>query len=220
MTFLNSILNKSKKHELPFNHWEYNEALSNETIEEIIKADIPDVSKHNLTYDGTRAIDGGAAEFREGIASGGQAIKFRCFVTKENAEQFPNLVKFINELQSKETHNTISKMIGKDLSNSYVRVEVICDREGFWLKPHCDIKEKLLSGLIFVNNTNESENLGTDFYNDKLKKVKTVPYKNNYGYLFSSGPNTWHGMEKKEIVKERRCLQVNYVTFPTDWKVE
>jgi len=26
-------------------------------------------------------------------------------------------------------------------------------------------------------------------------------------------------MEKKEIVKERRCLQVNYVTFETDWKV-
>ena len=36
------------------------------------------------------------------------------------------------------------KMINKDLSNSYVRVEVICDREGFWLKPHCDIKEKLV----------------------------------------------------------------------------
>jgi hypothetical protein len=220
MTFLKSILNKSKKHEFPFNHWEYNEALSNEAINEIIKADIPDVSKHNLTYDGTRAIDGGAAEFREGIASGGQAIKFRCFVTKANAGQFPNLVKFINELQSKETYETISKMINKDLSNSYVRVEVICDREGFWLKPHCDIKEKLLSGLIFVNNTNESETLGTDFYNEKLEKVKTVPYKNNYGYLFSSGPGTWHGMEKKEIVKERRCLQVNYVTFVTDWKVE
>jgi hypothetical protein len=27
-------------------------------------------------------------------------------------------------------------------------------------------------------------------------------------------------MEKKEIVKERRCLQVNYVSFPTDWKVD
>ena len=23
----------------------------------------------------------------------------------------------------------------------------------------------------------------------------------------------------QEIVKERRCLQVNYVTFETDWKV-
>ena len=220
MTFLKSIITKSKKHEFPFDHWEYDNALSDEAINEIIDADIPDVSKHNLSYDGTRAIDGGAAEFREGIATGGKAIKFRCFVTKENEFQFPNLVKFINELQSKETHQTLSKMINKDLSNSYVRVEVICDREGFWLKPHCDIKEKLMSGLIFVNNENESKNLGTDFYNDKLEKVKTVPYKQNYGYLFTSGPNTWHGMEKKKIVKERRCIQVNYVTFPTDWKVE
>ena len=192
MTFLNSILNESKKHDFPFDHWEYNNALSENAIQEIIRADIPDVSKHNLSYDGTRAIDGGAAEFREGIASGGKAIKFRCFVTKENSAQFPNLVK----------------------------VEVICEREGFWLNPHCDIKEKLMSGLIFVNKENESEDLGTDFYNDKLEKVKTVPYKHNYGYLFSSGPNTWHGMEKKKIVKERRCIQVNYVTFTTDWKVE
>ena len=166
MTFLSSILKQSKKYDFPFDHWEYNNALSDETIQEIITADIPDVSKHNLTYDGTRAIDGGAAEFREGIASGGKAIKFRCFVTKENSSQFPNLVKFINELQSKETYEAISKMISKDLSNSYVRVEVICDREGFWLKPHCDIKEKLMSGLIFVNKEGESEDLGTDFYDE------------------------------------------------------
>ena len=110
-------------------------------------------------------------------------------------------------------------MINKDLSNSYVRVEVICDRKGFWLKPHCDIKEKLVSCLLFVNKHQESEELGTDFYDERLKKVKTLPYRDNYGYFFSSGPNTWHGMEKKEIKKERRCLQVNYVTFKTDWKV-
>jgi len=220
MTFLNSVLNKSKKSETPFEHWEYREALSEEAIREIINADITDVNDHSLTYDGTRAIDGGAAEFREGIASGGKAIKFSCFVTKKNAQNFPNLLKFIKELQSKDTHETLSKLIKKDLSSSYVRVEVICDRKGFWLKPHCDIKEKLLSGLIFVNKSNESEDLGTDLYNEKLEKVKTIPYKNNYGYFFTSGPNTWHGMEKKEILKERRCLQVNYVTFPTDWKVE
>ena len=73
--------------------------------------------------------------------------------------------------------------------------------------------------MLFINNENESENLGTDFYDNDFKKVKTLPYKHNYGYFFSSGPNTWHGMEKKEIVKERRCLQVNYVTFKTDWPV-
>ena len=117
MTFLNSILNQSKKHEFPFVHWEYDNALSNDSIEEIIKADIPDVSQYNLNYDGTRAIDGGAAEFRKGIVSGGKAIKFRRFVTKENASQFPNLVKFVNELQSKEVTEIISKMINKDLNN-------------------------------------------------------------------------------------------------------
>ena len=125
MSFLDSIQNQSKKHEFPFNHWEYNNALTDGAIEEIIKADIPDVSKHNIEYDGTRAIDGGAAEFREGIASGGQAIKFRCFINKENSSQFPNLVKFINELQSKEVYELISKMIKKNLNNSYVRLEAV-----------------------------------------------------------------------------------------------
>ena len=220
MTFLDSILKNSHEHTEPFRHWELNEPLSREAIKEIQNADIVNVAEHNLSYDGTRAIDGGDPEFREGIASGGKAIKFRCFVTKDNSQQFPSLVKLINELQSKKVYEKISQLIGKKLSNSYVRVEVICDREGFWLKPHCDIKEKLLSCLLYVNDFNESEDLGTDFYNNKLQKVKTVPYKNNYGYFFSSGPNTWHGMEKKEIVNERRCLQVNYVSFPTDWKVD
>ena len=219
MSFINSLNNKSKQFELPFKHWELSEPLTTEAINEIIKADIANPNELKLEYDGTRAIDGGEGKFREGISTGGKALKFRCFVTKENSKDFPGLTKFIEELRQKETHQKISNMIGKDLSNSFVRVEVICDRKGFWLKPHCDIKEKLLSCLLFINNENESESLGTDFYDNNLKKVKTLPYKHNYGYFFSSGPNTWHGMEKKEIIKERRCLQVNYVTFDTDWKV-
>ena len=220
MSFLNSIEKKSKKFEDPFTHWELKEPLTKEQIDEILKADIANPIEHELNYDGTRAIDGGEGKFREGISGGGKALKFRCFITKENSNEFPNLKNFINELQRKKTYEKISSLIGKDLSNSYVRVEVICDRKGFWLKPHCDIKEKLISCLLFVNKSNESEDLGTDFYDKELNKVKTLPYRDNYGYFFSSGPNTWHGMEKKEIVKERRCLQVNYVTFKTDWKVD
>ena len=220
MSFLNSIEKKSKKFESPFAHWELNEPLTEGQVNEIVNADIANPTEYNLNYDGTRAIDGGEGKFREGISDGGKALKFRCFITKENSNQFPNLTNFIQELQNKKTYKKISNLIGKDLSNSYVRVEVICDRKGFWLKPHCDIKEKLISCLLFVNKFNENENLGTDFYDNELKKVKTLPYRDNYGYFFSSGPNTWHGMEKKEIVKERRCLQVNYVTFKTDWKVE
>ena len=220
MSFLSSIKNNSKKYEKPFEHWELNKPLTDNQINEITNAEIDNPIEHDLNYDGTRAIDGGEGQFREGITDGGKALKFRCFITKENSNNFPNLTKFINELQNKNTYENISKLIDKDLSKSFVRVEVICDRAGFWLKPHCDIKEKLMSCLLFVNKHNESEELGTDFYDNNLNKIKTLPYRDNYGYFFSSGPNTWHGMEKKEIVKERRCLQVNYVSFQTDWKVD
>ena len=50
MSFLDSIQNQSKKHDFPFDHWEYNNALTDEAINEIVKADIPDVSKHNINY--------------------------------------------------------------------------------------------------------------------------------------------------------------------------
>ena len=220
MSFLNSLLNNSKKFDEPFTHWELNQPLSEGAMQEIVNADIVNPNDHKLQYDGTRAIDGGEGKFREGISSGGKALKFRCFINKDNSNTFPNLTKFINELQSKNTYKKISELIKKDLSKSYVRVEIICDKQGFWLKPHCDIKEKLMSCLLFVNKFNEDESLGTDFYDENLKKIKTLPYKDNYGYFFSSGPNSWHGMEKKEIKKERRCLQVNYVTFKTDWPVD
>ena len=220
MSFLNSVLNQSKKYEEPFIHWELDQPLTEEQVKEIINADIDNPIEHNLNYDGTRAIDGGEGKFREGISDGGKALKFRCFINKDNSKDFPALTNLIKELQNKQTYENISKLIRKDLSNSYVRVEVICDRKGFWLKPHCDIKEKLMSCLLFVNKHNENENLGTDFYDNNLNLVKTLPYRDNYGYFFSSGQNTWHGMEKKEILKERRCLQVNYVDFKTDWKVD
>ncbi len=219
MSYLNSIESKSTKFEKPFAHWELNEPLTEGQINEILNTNIANPAEYNLDYDGTRAIDGGEGKFREGISSGGKALKFRCFITKENSNEFPNLTNLINELQDKKTYKKVSDLIGKDLSNAYVRVEVICDRGGFWLKPHCDIKEKLLSSLLFVNKFNESEELGTDFYNENLTKVKTIPYRHNYGYFFSSGPNTWHGMEKKVIKRERRSLLVNYVTFKTDWPV-
>ena len=220
MELFKSLRDKTKLCEVPFKHFELSEPLTNEAIQEICKADIPDPRKEKLNYDGTRALDGGEGAFRLGIKDGGKARKLRCYVTKENSKIFPHLTNFIEELRSEDVYKKIGFLIGRDLSNSFVRLEVICDREGFWLKPHCDIKEKLMSSIIFVNLYGESENLGTDFYDEKLNKVKTVPYRNNYGYFFTSGPNTWHGMEKKEIKKERRCIQVNYVTFATDWKVK
>ena len=116
MSFLNSLNKKSKEFKDPFLHWELDKPLTNEQIDEIVKADIANPIEHNINYDGTRAIDGGAPEFREGLSHGGKALKFRCFITKENSKDFPHLTKLIKELQSKETHEKVSMFTGKDLS--------------------------------------------------------------------------------------------------------
>ena len=194
--------------DFPFNHWVFSNCLEEGALDEISYSNIPSGDR---MYDGTRAAD-----------HTGQGVdgKLRLFITKNNCQSFPYLTKLIQSLQSKEMVNKISKIIDKDLSNSYVRLEVIGDKKGFWLKPHKDISEKLMTMMVWANPYNEASNLGTDLYDKNFKLVKTIKYVHNSGYFFSSGDDTWHGLELKEIQKERRCIQINYVTFNTDWPVE
>ena len=200
---LDKILEFSK----PFQHWEISECLDDKTLGEISFAKIPE---GNRAYDGTRAAD----HTGKGIDG-----KLRLYLTNNNCHNFPCLKKLTNKLQSNLIYSKLSKLLKKDLSNSYVRLEIISDKKGFWLKPHKDISEKLMTMMIWVNPYKESDNLGTDMYNNDFEIVKTVKYKHNSGYFFSSGNDTWHGLEKKEIRKERRCIQINYVSFKTDWPV-
>ncbi len=194
--------------DFPFNHWQFSDCLEQDALNEISYAEIPSGER---AYDGTRAAD----HTGEGVDG-----KLRLFITKQNHNIFPNLTKIINSLQSQKIVNQVSKLINKDLSNSFVRLEIIGDKKGFWLKPHKDISEKLMTMMVWANPYNESSELGTDLYDKDFKLVKTIKYIHNSGYLFSSGEDTWHGLELKEIKKERRCIQVNYVSFKTDWPVE
>ena len=114
MEFLNSLKKRSKHYTAPFSHWELNEPLTQDAIKEICKTEIADLTKMNINYDGTRAVDGGEGKFREGISTGGKAIKFRCFVSKDNSKDFPNLNGLIEELRSKEVHGYISKFSRKE----------------------------------------------------------------------------------------------------------
>ncbi|OUW95065.1 MAG: hypothetical protein CBD97_03525 [Pelagibacteraceae bacterium TMED237] len=201
---LNNIIHS----DFPFNHWQFNNCLDENALKEISYSTIPSGER---SYDGTRAAD---------HTGKGLDGKLRLFITKENNSDFPYLTKLINSLQHNKLVNQISKLINKDLSKSYVRLEIIGDKKGFWLKPHKDISEKLMTMMIWANPYNESSNLGTDLYDKNFKLVKTIEYIHNSGYLFSSGEDTWHGLELKEIKKERRCIQINYVSFKTDWPVE
>jgi len=201
-------LENLKSSDFPFKHWEFSDCLDNKALDEISYSTIPDGDR---AYDGTRAAD-----------HTGQGIdgKLRLFIDSNNSKSYPNLTNVINKLQKKEVYKIIGNLINKDLSNSFVRLEIIGDKTGFWLKPHKDIEEKLMTMMIWANPYNESNSLGTDLYDRDFKLVKTIKYTHNNGYFFSSGEDTWHGLELKEIKKERRCIQINYVSFKTDWPVE
>ena len=194
--------------DFPFKHWQFYDCLDIKALDEISYSTIPEGDR---SYDGTRAAD-----------HTGQGVdgKLRLFIDLNNYKSYPYLTSVINKLQNKEIYQKIGNLINKDLSNSYVRLEIIGDKKGFWLKPHKDIEEKLMTMMIWANPYNESKSLGTDLYNKDFKLVKTIKYTHNNGYFFSSGEDTWHGLELKEIKKERRCIQINYVSFKTDWPVE
>ncbi|MFP6765272.1 MAG: hypothetical protein VB858_16710 [Planctomycetaceae bacterium] len=207
MTIYTALRDRTDSYEAPYSHWMVDRPFSADMVAEVAAAPIP---MGQRAYDGTRAADDGG---------GGVDGKLRRYIDRENVREHPAMGKLIDEMMAPETILQFERMIQRDLTDAYLRVEVIADRKGFWLKPHKDIKEKLMSMLVYVNIVGESEELGTDIYDNDLNVVKTIPYRNNIGYIFAPGNNTWHGLEKKVIAKERRSVLINYVTFETDWKL-
>lgn len=191
----------------PFLHYLIEQPLTDAMLQEVCGTFIADVPR---VYDGTRAGDS------KGTAKNHNT---RCFVTTDNVESFPALGELVDDLLSRETIETIEHQLNRSMDGCCLRVEIICDRQGFWLEPHKDIKEKRLSMLLYANPRGEGEHLGTDLYDGNLKLVKTMPYRHNVGYMFGPADDTWHGLEKKEIRQERRSLLINYVTFDTCWKL-
>lgn len=206
-TFRTALQRTTTRFEKPFLHCLIEKPLSDAMLAEVCGTLIADVPR---VYDGTRAGD------QTGSA---QNASTRCFITRDNVRQFPALGELVDDLLSRETIECIEDHLERMMENCCLRMEVICDRKGFWLEPHKDIKEKRMSMLLYANPHNESENLGTDLYDANLKVVKTMPYRHNAGYMFAPAGDTWHGLEKKEIRRERRSLLINYVTFDTCWKL-
>ena len=139
----------------------------------------------------------------------------RIFIDHNLCEKHRIYSKLKQFFSSEKTLKLFESYIGEKVPE-YLRIEIIKDVVESWLEPHCDIKEKYLSLLIFINDVGEDENLGTDLYSADMKVKKTVPYIDNQGYFFYPGDNTWHGLEKRKIKIHRKILMVNYVTFPTE----
>ena len=200
-------LQKRKENNTPFQHWSINDLLPQNYIDRIINdIPIPDTQK---IHDGTRAGD---TTFKDG-----KNTSSRMFITRKIIMQHPFLQELIDVFLHSETVTLIKECFFSTHEKLFFRAECTFDHNGFYLAPHEDIKEKVFTLFLYLGDS--PEYCGTDLYDNHKNLVKTIPFKNNTGYIFVPGKNTWHGFEPKAFTGVRRALLLNYVTFETEWAV-
>ena len=135
----------------------------------------------------------------------------RCFMSPKLQADFPVCAVLSEALQLPEVARLCAKTFGVNVEGSYLRVEYIQDTEGSWLKPHCDIKEKIFTMMIYLTTGPDAKNLGTDIYDKDVKWWGRSDSTFNHASVWVPGANTWHGFEKRNINGVRRAIQLNYV---------
>jgi hypothetical protein len=182
----------------PFKHWIFDGVLLEETIDELLKLPLalPKIEKHTGKRDSqnqTRIF------FNESQCNKYSVVKNIAYVFNH-----PSII------------SQLGTICGRDLAKGKLRIEYTLDTGDFWLEPHLDIKEKLLTFLIYLSKDPDSSKWGTTIYNRDLSFHSKAPYKSNMGLMFMAGEDTWHGVPKQNIQGIRKNLIINYVT--KDWK--
>jgi len=183
----------------PFKHYTFTEFFCEKELADIDKIKM---SNHTASLGGARTTNNN-----------------RFFVDKENMWSNSALNRTVDFFLRDEIIDMFEEESNTKIRGNYLRIELIEDSEKSWLEPHVDISEKIMSFLVYLNNTEESESIGTALYDKNKEYVKTVPYINNEGFYFYPNNDTWHGLESVDIKERRRAVMVNYCTFETEFKV-
>jgi hypothetical protein len=183
----------------PFKHWRFQNVLSASLCHDIIALPI-EPAPISDTY--------GKRDSHNDV---------RRFFSPQSQEQFSVMQTVAHIFQSNPVVRAIEKLCGQNLSGSYLRIEYCQDREGFWLEPHMDIKEKHITMQLYLNTGPGADKLGTDLYDKDKKFFSSAPSELGQGMMFlPKEPESWHGFEKRVIPDVRRSLIINYVT--DDWR--
>ena len=141
----------------------------------------------------------------------------RRFFSPDMQKQFSAMDAMAKLFQSEPVVRAIEKLCDINLRGSFLRVEYCQDREGFWLEPHRDIKEKRITMQIYLNTGFDAATLGTDLYDKNKEFHSRAPSTLGQGMIFiPAEPESWHGFEKRPIQDVRRSLIINYVD--DDWR--
>ncbi len=195
---VNENLRKFASNHEPFKHWLFDGVLSEETIDELLKLPlpVPKIEKHT-----------GKRESQN---------QTRIFLNKECCNKHSVAKNVANVFNHPSIISKLSNICGRDLTKGKLRIEYTLDTGDFWLEPHLDIKEKLVTFLIYLSKDPGSSEWGTTIYNRDLSFHSKAPYKSNMGLMFMAGDDTWHGVPKQNIQGIRKNLIINFVT--KDWK--
>ena len=183
----------------PFEHYTFTEFFCEKELADIDRIKL---NKNTASLDGARTTNNN-----------------RFFVDKENMWSSSVLNRTVDFFLRDEVIDMFEEESNVKIRGNYLRIELIEDSEKSWLEPHVDISEKIMSFIVYLNNTEESESIGTALYDKNKQYVKTVPYINNQGFYFYPSNDTWHGLESVDIKARRRAVMVNYCTFKTEFKV-
>jgi hypothetical protein len=133
-----------------------------------------------------------------------------------NNARFDVCAAVADAFQSPAVVGAVAAATGADLPGSYVRLEYAQDVDGFWLEPHTDLGVKRFTMLIYLPESHEQVDLGTDIYRDASTWAGRPPFLENTALVFVPGSNTWHGLAPRPIRGVRKSLIMNYVT--DDWR--
>ncbi len=188
------VIDHATYHVSPYSYWTMMEVLPPYIYNSLLKW-MPDLN----------AIAGDVHGKRE------NHNKDRVFVTPQKQKEDQGCAVLAQVFESKEIRSAFSHLTGSDLSDTWLRLELCLDTDGFWLESHTDIGAKKLTFLISLSTTKGAEEWGTDIMNEAGQSLKRSSGIFNSAFLFIPAKDTWHGFEKRPIKGVRRTLILNYV---------
>jgi hypothetical protein len=181
----------------PFDHWVFKETLAKNIINDLcnLKLHKPSIMK-NI---GTRESNN----------------ESRIFLNNQTSNSYLVFQSVVDIFQNKKNISKLSKITKQNLHEGDLRIEYTIDSGNFWLTKHTDIDEKMITLVIYLNNSSLNQDWGTSLYNNDYSFYGNCPHGENIGMLFVPNKTSIHGFEKKLIIGQRKSLIINYVK---NWK--
>lgn len=137
--------------------------------------------------------------------------KDRVFVNPQKQREDEGCAALAQIFETKEIRSAFADLTGANLEDTWLRLELCLDKDGFWLESHTDIGAKKLTFLVSLSTAEGAEEWGTDIMTESGQSLARSSGIFNSAFLFIPAYNTWHGFEKRPIKGIRRTLILNYV---------